>query len=57
MESEYLTKALQGKAFHIHRKTLMGLDGINEHMFHEDMEMIKTTASDIVIIISPLHNE
>ena len=35
MESGYLTKALQGKAFHTHRKTLMGLDGINKHMFYE----------------------
>ena len=35
MESDYLTKALQGKAFHAHRKTLMGLDGINEFMFYE----------------------
>ena len=36
MESDYLTKALQGKAFHDHRKTLMGLDGINEFMFYEN---------------------
>ena len=35
IESNYLTKALQGKAFHTHRKTLTGLDGINEHMFYE----------------------
>ena len=35
MESDYLTKALQGKASHTHRKTLMGLDGINEFMFCE----------------------
>ena len=35
MESYYLTKALQGKAFHIHRKTLTGLDGINKHMCYE----------------------
>ena len=35
MESDYLTKALQGKAFHIHCKTLMGLSEINEHMFYE----------------------
>ena len=35
MESDYLTKALQGKAFHAHRKTLMGLEGINEFMFYE----------------------
>ena len=35
MESDYLTKALQGKSFHTHCKTLMGLDGINEHMFYE----------------------
>ena len=33
MESDYLTKALQGKVFHTHRKTLMGLDGINKHLF------------------------
>ena len=35
MESDYLTKALQGKSLHTHRKTLMGLEGINEHMFYE----------------------
>ena len=35
MESDYLTKALQGKAFYTHCKTLMGLDGINEHMFYD----------------------
>ena len=32
MESDHHTNALQGKAFHTHRKTLMGLYGINEHM-------------------------
>ena len=31
MESDCLTKALQGKTFHAHRKTLMGL----EHIFYE----------------------
>ena len=35
MASDYLTKALQGKSFHTHRKTLMGLDRINKHMFYE----------------------
>ena len=35
MESDYLTKALQGKVFHAHRKTFMGLGGINEFMFYE----------------------
>ena len=35
MESDYLTKAPQGKSFYTHRKTLIGLDGINEHMFYE----------------------
>ena len=35
MESNYLTKALQGKAFYTHHKTLMGLDGIHEHMFYK----------------------
>ena len=34
MESDYLPKTLQGNSFHTHRKTLMGLDGINEHMFY-----------------------
>ena len=35
MESNYLTKALQGNAFHTHRKIFIGLDGINKHMFYE----------------------
>ena len=35
MERHYLTKALQGKSFHTHDKTLMGLERINEHMFYE----------------------
>ena len=35
MESDYLTKALQGKEFHTHQKTLVELDGINKHMFYE----------------------
>ena len=35
MESDYLTKTLQGKAFHAHRETLMGLNGINKHIFYE----------------------
>ena len=35
MESDYLTKALQGKSFYTHRKTLMRLKGINEHMFNK----------------------
>ena len=35
MESDYLTKAHQGKAFHAHCKTLMGFDGINKFMFLE----------------------
>ena len=34
MISDYLTKALQGKLFIIHRKTLMGLDGIDEYQFY-----------------------
>ena len=42
MESDYLTKALQGKLFHAHRKTIMGLDGINEHMFYEKYKKDKT---------------
>ena len=35
IKSDYLTKALQGKAFQAHRKTLMGLDGIDKHMFYK----------------------
>ena len=35
MESDYLTKAFQGKAFHAHRNSLIGLDGINENMFYK----------------------
>ena len=57
MESDYLTKALQGKVFHTYCKTLMGLSGINEHMFYEEYTKDKTTISDIVNIISPLHNK
>ena len=34
MQSDYFTKALQGQAFHTHRKTLMGLDGTNDHTFY-----------------------
>ena len=41
MKSNYLTKALQGKAFHTYRTTLMGLDGINKHMFIENTRIIK----------------
>ena len=41
MESDYLTKALQGKEFHTHRKTLMELDGINEHIFYEKYKKSK----------------
>ena len=56
MESDYLTKVLQGKSFNTHRKTLMGLEGINEHMFYINTRMIKFPAIDIVTIISPLHD-
>ena len=35
IESDYLTKAFQGKLLHAHRKNLMGLDGINKHMFYK----------------------
>ena len=35
MESDYFTKALQGTPFHTHRKTLMGLDGTNDHVFYD----------------------
>ena len=34
MQSDYFTKALQGQAFHTHRKTLMGLDGTNDCTFY-----------------------
>ena len=35
MESDYLTKALQGRAFHADRKTLMEFEGINGFIFYE----------------------
>ena len=35
VESGHLIKALQGKTFRAHRKTLMGLDGINRRMFQK----------------------
>ena len=35
MESDYLTKVFQRKAFHTHRKTLIRLDRINENMFYK----------------------
>ena len=41
MESDYLTKALQGKTFQTHHKTLMGLDGINDHMLYEKYKRYK----------------
>ena len=34
MTSDYLTKALQGKLFIKHRKTLIGLEGIDEYQFY-----------------------
>ena len=34
MASDYLTKALQDKLFIKHRKTLMGLEGIDEYQFY-----------------------
>ena len=41
METYYSTKALPGKAFHAHRKTLMGLDGISKHMFYKKYKKSK----------------
>ena len=35
MESGYFTKVLQGKSFHTHHKTLMGLEGSNKHMIYK----------------------
>ena len=35
MQSDYFTKALQGQAFHTHRKTLMGLDDKNDCIFYD----------------------
>ena len=42
MESNYLIKAVQGKLFHAHGKTIMGLDEINENMFYEKYKKDKT---------------
>ena len=57
MVSDYFTKALQGKAFKTHWRTLMGLDGISKHLFYEKYKNYKTTVSDIVSIITPIHNK
>ena len=57
MERDYLIKALQGKLFHTHCKTLMELDGVNKHMFYEKYKNDKFPASDIIITISSLHNK
>ena len=35
MESDFLTKALQGQRFYAHRATLMGLHGIDEYQFYK----------------------
>ena len=35
MESDYLTKVLQGKSFHTNHKPLVELNGINKHMFYK----------------------
>ena len=35
MQSDYFTKALQGQAFHTHRKTFTGLDGKNDRTFYD----------------------
>ena len=34
IKSDYLTQGFQGKIFHNHHKTLMGLDGINKRMVY-----------------------
>ena len=34
MESDFLTKALQGQRFYAHRATLMGLNDIDEYQFY-----------------------
>ena len=35
MKGDLYTKALQGKLFTTHRKTLMGLDEIEEYQFYQ----------------------
>ena len=35
MESDFLTKALQGKLFYAHRATLMGLKGVDVFQFYK----------------------
>ena len=36
MESDFLTKELQGKRFYAHRTTLIGLSGIDEYLFYRE---------------------
>ena len=45
MQSDFLTKPLQGKAFHAHRMTLMGLDGINDYKMYEKYKDSRVTNS------------
>jgi len=41
MQSDYLTKALMGKAFYMHRATLLGLNGVDEHFFYHEYKARK----------------
>ena len=53
MELNNLTKALKGRLFHTHCKTLMGLRGLMNTYLTRSIK-IKTCV--IVSIISPIHN-
>ena len=41
MQSDYLTKALSGKRFYLHRATLMELNGVDEHFFYHQYKYQK----------------
>ena len=41
MESDFLTKALQGERFYAHRATLMGLRGIDEYQFYSEYKELQ----------------
>ena len=53
MESDYLTKALQGKEFHAHCKLLWGWMGSKNICFTRSMEF---KAGVNISIIPPIHN-
>jgi hypothetical protein len=53
MQRYFFTKALQGKLFAYHCKTLMGLDGVDEVIFYKRYkkakQLLSTTATRLAV--------